>query len=418
MHKTVNNNHGGIASSGDFQLYVDDVPVLQDVSIDGIVANVAYTVTEVQGAVPGYEQVGEVVCKDNDTAQTVTHPVTLDEGQSVTCTITNQDIAPELIIEKDVINDDGGDAADADFQLYVNGETADQDVSLDNIVANKAYNLTEDQLSGYFQVGDVVCVDNDTAQAVTHPVTLDEGQSVTCTITNDDLAPGLTVIKKVINDDGGKAQPSDFQLYVNDETVDQGVALDVDSNTEYTVTEDQLPGYTQVGDVSCVDNETQEAVDHPVVLGEGDSVTCTITNNDNVPALILVKDVINDDAGVAEPGDFQLRLNGLLAGQGVVLVVVANTEYTVTEDQVAGYLQEGDVSCIDNGTQLAVAHPVTLDEGQSVTCNDIPDEILPVVILPFTGVYADDLAYLAIGLTLAGMMFVVAARRREDELDG
>ena len=46
--------------------------------------------TEVQGAVPGYEQVGEVVCKDNDTAQTVTHPVTLDEGQSVTCTITNQ----------------------------------------------------------------------------------------------------------------------------------------------------------------------------------------------------------------------------------------------------------------------------------------------------------------------------------------
>ena len=282
-------------------------------------------------------------------------------------------------------------------------------------------------MSGYFQVGDVVCVDNDTAQAVTHPVTLDEGQSVTCTITNDDLAPGLTVIKKVINDDGGKAQPSDFQLYVNDETVDQGVALDVDSNTEYTVTEDQLPGYTQVGDVSCVDNETQEAVDHPVVLGEGDSVTCTITNNDNVPALILVKDVINDDAGVAEPGDFQLRLNGLLAGQGVVLVVVANTEYTVTEDQVAGYLQEGDVSCIDNGTQLAVAHPVTLDEGQSVTCtitnNDIPDEILPVVILPvvilpFTGVYADDLAYLAIGLTLAGMMFVVAARRREDELDG
>ena len=192
VHKSVNNNHGGIASSGDFQLYVDDVPVLQDVSIDGIVANVAYTVTEVQGAVPGYEQVGEVVCKDNDTAQTVTHPVTLDEGQSVTCTITNQDIAPELKVIKVVENNHGGNAEPSNFQLYLNSDPVAQNIFLD-VDSNKEYTVTEVQgaVPGYEQVGEVVCKDNDTAQTVTHPVTLDEGQSVTCTITNQDIAPEL-----------------------------------------------------------------------------------------------------------------------------------------------------------------------------------------------------------------------------------
>ena len=89
MIKVVENNHGGNAEPSNFQLYLNSDPVAQNIFLD-VDSNKEYTVTEVQGAVPGYEQVGEVVCKDNDTAQTVTHPVTLDEGQSVTCTITNQ----------------------------------------------------------------------------------------------------------------------------------------------------------------------------------------------------------------------------------------------------------------------------------------------------------------------------------------
>ena len=269
------------------------------------IPTLSYTVTEDQLNLV-YTQVGDVVCEDNDTAQAVTHPVTLNEGQSVTCTITNQDIAPELIVIKVVENNHGGDAVAGDFQLYVNGSLENQNESLD-VDSNTAYSVTEDQIAGYVQVGDVVCVDNDTAQAVTHPVTLDEGQSVTCTITNDDLAPGLTVVKVVINDDGGNAQPSDFQLYVNDETVDQGVALDVDSNTEYTVTEDILEGYTFEG-IVCED--VDGVVEHPVVLAEGQAVLCTVTNNDDPPELILIKVVINDDGGNAVAGDFQLYVNG------------------------------------------------------------------------------------------------------------
>ncbi len=316
-----------------------------------------------------------------------------------------------------MINDDGGNAVAGDFQLYVNGSTATQNTVLD-VLSNTEYSITEEQLAGYFQVEDVVCIDNNTQQAVDHPLTLTEGQSVTCTITNDDFAPGLKVIKNVINDDGGNAQPSDFQLYVNGGPVDQDVALDVNANVEHTVTEDQIPGYTQAGDVSCVDNDTQEAVAHPVTLSEGQSVTCTITNDDDAPALILIKEVINDDGDTAEPADFQLRLNGSPADQGVVLEVDSNVEYTVTEDLVEGYLQEGDVSCVDNSSQQNVAHPVTLAEGQSVTCtitnNDIPEEILPEEILPFTGLFADDLFRLGAGLALLGLSMLMLSRARRE----
>lgn len=419
--KIVENNHGGNATAGDFQLRLNGDPMAQNIFLDAD-SNKLYTVTE--DLIDGYVQKGSVACVDNDTRQAVSHPVTLAEGQSVTCTITNEDIAPELIVTKIVINDDGGNAVAGDFQLYVNASTATQNTVLD-VLSNTEYSVTEDQLAGYFQVGDVVCVDNDTQQAVDHPVTLAEGQSVTCTITNDDFAPGLKVIKIVINDDGGNAQPSDFQLYVNGGPVDQDVALDVSANVEHTVTEDQLPGYTQVGDVSCVDNDTQEAVAHPVTLSEGQSVTCTITNDDDAPALILIKEVINDDGDTAEPADFQLRLNGSPADQGVVLEVDSNVEYTVTEDLVEGYLREGDVSCVDNSSQQSVAHPVTLGEGQSVTCtitnNDIPEEILPeeilpVEILPFTGVFAEDLFRLGAGLALLGLlMLMLSGARREQE---
>ena len=35
-------------------------------------------------------------------------------------------------------------------------------------------------------------------------VTLALAESKTCTVTNDDVAPRLTVVKRVVNDDGGR----------------------------------------------------------------------------------------------------------------------------------------------------------------------------------------------------------------------
>ncbi len=415
--KEVINDDGGDAVPADFQLRFNGEAAEQAVVLD-VDANTEYTVTEDQ--LPGYIQVGDVVCVDDDTQEAVAHPVTLNEGQSVTCTITNDDEAPALTLVKVVINDDGGDATPGDFQLTLNGGDTNQGAQ-SGILANTEYTVGENLFAGYLQLGEVVCVDDDTQDAVAHAVTLNEGQSVTCTITNDDAAPGLIVIKEVINDDGGNAESGDFQLRVNGDAVEQGIALDVDANTEYTVTEDQLPGYTQTN-LECVFSGTADEVAHPVSLAEGESVTCTITNDDDPAQLILNKVVINDDAGEAVPADFQLTLNGENAGQGVAIEVDANTVYTVGEEQLQGYTQEGVVECVDNATDEALAHPVTLTNGQSATCtitnNDIPDEVLDLEILPFTGANSGEMALVALMMMIFGSLVVLSTRREEEGLDG
>jgi len=414
--KIVTNDDGGDAIADDFQLRVNDAAVAQDTPIVGIVANTEYTVSE--DSIDGYFQLEPVACVDNDTQESVTHPVTLDEGQSVTCTITNTDIAPALTLVKEVDNQFGGDAEPGDFQLTLNGANTNQGVQT-GIESNTAYTVDEIQLDGYTQVGDVACVDNDTQESVTHPVTLDEGQSVTCTITNNDIGPGLIVVKEVINDDGGDAEPGDFQLRVNGTVLAQGETLAVAANFPQTLSEDDFTGYELVG-ISCVETGSAIEVAHPVVLGEGESVTCTVTNDDIAPELTVIKEVINDNDGEAEPGDFQLLVNGEEVDQNVVLDVEANVQYTVGEGQVQGYSQVGAAVCVDNDTLASVGHPVTLASGQSVTCtitnDDIEDEVLPIEVLPFTGLAADELLAMATLLAMAGIVVVVTSRRRDDDL--
>jgi 2-keto-4-pentenoate hydratase/2-oxohepta-3-ene-1,7-dioic acid hydratase in catechol pathway len=410
--KEVHNDFGGDAVASEFQLRVNGEAVEQGVPLD-VLAGVGYTVGE--DLVGGYIQVGQVSCVDTGTQQAVAHPVTLEPGQSVVCTIVNEDLAPALTLVKEVVNDEGGNAAPGDFQITLNGADTNQGAQT-GVEANNAYTVDEIQLDGYIQVGEVACVDDETQEAVAHPVTLDEGQSVTCTITNDDVAPGLIVVKEVINDDGGDAGPGNFQLRVNGTAVAQGETLDVAANLPQTVSEVAVDGYELVG-IACVETGSALAVNHPVFLNEGQSVTCTVTNDDVAPELIVVKEVINDDAGAAGPGDFQLVLNGDEVDQNVALDVLANVPYTVGEEQPQGYLQVGTALCVDNDTGANVGHPVTLSPGQSVTCtitnDDIADEVLPIV-LPFTGLAADELLALATLLAMAGIVLVTSSRRRDE----
>src|SRR5207247_11076322 len=46
---------------------------------------------------------------------------TIAVGQTKTCTVTNDDIAPQLIVIKHVINDNGGTALAGDFTMVVSG---------------------------------------------------------------------------------------------------------------------------------------------------------------------------------------------------------------------------------------------------------------------------------------------------------
>ena len=88
----------------------------------------------------------------------------------------------------------------------------------------------------------------------------------------------ITLIKNVIKDDGGNAAPNDFQLTIDGSPADSGVAYLLPADTDYTIDETQLSGYTFIsitGDPKCpVD------LGGTITLGEGDNITCTITNDD------------------------------------------------------------------------------------------------------------------------------------------
>jgi hypothetical protein len=133
----------------------------------------------------------------------------------------------------------------------------------------------------------------------------------------------LTLIKFVINDDGGDAEPGDFQLRLNgggyvNEPFTSGDSPPVEANTAYTLSEDPFPGYNNLG-VSCFDEGAEEVVDHPVMLALGQVVTCTQTNDDVVgPQLFLVKSAGRLPAAPGRRGLRQRTLHqrGLAAGRG------------------------------------------------------------------------------------------------------
>ncbi|HJU44254.1 MAG TPA: Calx-beta domain-containing protein, partial [Vicinamibacterales bacterium] len=116
-------------------------------------------------------------------------------------------------------------------------------------------------------------------------ITLLPGDTKTCTITNDDIAPTLTVVKTVINDDGGQANPNDFQLTVGGNPVSSGVATTLTANTPYAINETSLPNYVFVsigGHASC-----PSVLGGTISLPVGADITCTITNNDVAPTLSI-----------------------------------------------------------------------------------------------------------------------------------
>jgi hypothetical protein len=395
--KSVINDDGGEAGPGDFQLRLNGGIYVNAAFGSGdsppVAAGTPYTLSE--DPFPGYDDLG-VVCFDEGAGEVVPHPVILAPGQVVTCTLTNNDQpppVPTLTLLKSVTNDDGGTAEPGDFTLrlnggiYVNAPFGSGDSP--PVAAGTPYTLSEDVFPGYSDTG-VSCFDEGAEEIVPHPVTLSEGQVVTCTIANDDTAPQLTLIKSVINDDGGEAEPGDFQLrldggiYLN-APFSSGDSPPVAANTAYTLSEDVDPDYLDEG-VVCFDEGAGEVVPHPVTLALDQVVTCTLTNNDIdpiEPRLFLIKSVTNDNGGEAEPGDFQLRLDGDIYvnapfSSGDSPPVVAGTPYTLSEDPFPGYDELG-VVCFDEGAEEEVPHPLTLDPGQVVTCtltND--DEEVPI----------------------------------------
>ena len=183
----------------------------------------------------------------------------------------------------------------------------------------------------------------------------------------------LTVIKTIVNDDGGViTDPNDFLLTVDGNAVLHNVSNDFSPDT-YTVSETNLAGYAPSawgGD--C-------AADGTIVLASGDDATCTITNDDIPAELTLVK-IVNNTAGggSAGVGDWTLEANlgggaAEISGASGVTATISAGDYVLSEvNGPSGYSLTG-LSC-DAGTLNVDILTVSLD--QDIICTFTNEDLI------------------------------------------
>jgi uncharacterized surface protein with fasciclin (FAS1) repeats len=188
-------------------------------------------------------------------------------------------------------------------------------------------------------------------------------KSVTVTVTPALSQPTITLVKTVINNDGGTADADDFQAKIDDENVAWGVPLTVAAGA-HTASETISAGYsagTWGGD--C-------AADGSITVALGESKTCTITYDDQPGTLRVKKVLVNDSGGTTAVSEFSFQVNGGVAtafeADGQNDVSVSAGTYSVTEVAAPGY-----TTTYSNCSNVAVAN------GETEICTIMNDDIAP-----------------------------------------
>jgi uncharacterized repeat protein (TIGR01451 family) len=328
--KHVVNDNGGTATAGDFTINVN-APGATPTSFPGAdspgttvtVDPGDYNVDE--GAHAGYTETRSAGCWG-----------TIGAGESRTCTITNDDIAPKLTVVKHVVNDDGGTAKAGDFTMNVTGTNVSSasfpgDENGTTVTLDQGtYSVDEGWYAGYAKSLSGDCSG-----------TIAVGETKTCTITNDDIGARLIVKKDVVNDNGGTAAPGDFTLHVNADGASPGTFKGNDQGTQvalqpgaYSVGEDASPGYAESQSAGCSGS-----------IGIGETKYCTVTNDDIAPKLTVVKHVDNGafDGG-AVASDFTMSVDAANASQA---------SFAGDENGTTITLDAGHYSVGESGAQTA-----------------------------------------------------------------
>ncbi|MDO8498851.1 MAG: hypothetical protein Q7S44_03635 [bacterium] len=369
--KHVVNDDDGTANSSDFTMTISGVVGGGSFSgedtpgTDTVVEPGTYSVTEVGSS--GYAPNYSTDCSG-----------TIALGETKTCTVTNDDIAPSLTLVKTVINDNGGTLDANDFNLRIDGVATSSGAA--KTLSAGAHIASESAAIGYSASdwGEDCAPDGS--------ITLAPGDNKTCTITNDDIAPSLTLTKIVDNSYGGLASAGDWTLTATGLTTISGLGGVTSDSTfsagTYALSEDGLTGYSD-SSWSCVKNGGASVSGSSVNIGLGDVVSCEITNSDIAPTLKLVKLVTNDDGGTATPSAWILTADGDSNGfsdsgnSSTFHPVTANFEYNLSESGPDGYT-EGDWNC-DGGDQNE--NIITLNLAENVTCTITNDDVAPTLTL-------------------------------------
>jgi len=154
---------------------------------------------------------------------TVTNLI-IKQGDEVTCTFENEMLLVITILNvtKIVTTDNGGTAVPGDFTMIVNGSNPIPAIFPGNsngtlvIIGPGQYNVTETGLLGY----------NATFSADCDGI-INAGEIKNCLVTNDDVPAEITVIKRIVNDDGGTLTLAGVTLTVDGNPVTNGTANSV-----------------------------------------------------------------------------------------------------------------------------------------------------------------------------------------------
>jgi len=130
--------------------------------------------------------------------------------------------------------------------------------------------------------------------------------------------PSLTLVKKVINNNGGSAVPANWTLSAAGPTGFSGNGPSVSSaegfeSGRYDLSESGGPGGYTASDWFC-DGGTQNDAD-TITLGQGESATCTITNDDVISGFQI------------NTGHSGAWFNPVTSGQGLLLDVEPVEQY-------------------------------------------------------------------------------------------
>lgn len=294
-------------------------------------------------------------------------------GSTVTTNANTITVPTTLRVAKTVVNDNAGTAVAGDFNMHVKlgGVEVSGSPAVGLVSPGRAYSLA----AGTYVVSEDANVSYTSAFSgdcnSSGSVTLVRGDNKTCTITNNDIAPGLPgtlhIVKTVVNDNGGTKVASDFTIDVAGTNVSSssfagsaaGVDVTLDAGT-YAVTETSLAGYLQTGSGDCSGT-----------IAAGETKTCTITNNDIAPQLIVNKIVVNDNGSTKVIANFPLFVDGVSVTSGVATTTTIGS-HTISETADSGYTGTIGGNCAANGT-------ITLALGDVKTCTITNDDIVPVV---------------------------------------
>lgn len=387
--KEVVNDDGGTALPTDWLLTADGptADIIGESGSPGVtgveVSAGEYALSETGGTVPSGYTASAWTCEGGTLSDDT---VTVANGADVTCTITNDDVPARLTLVKAIFNDNGGTAEIGDWTLTATGPTTISGVTGEEAVTDVevsagSYDLSESGPPGY-AASDWICGPGGAIDGST--ITLANGEATTCTIVNDDEPATLTLVKEVVTDNGGTAEATDWTLEADGPTPLSGVTgteavtgVTVNAGT-YQLDEFGPPGYSATWTCEAAGTELPIDDELNVAVPNGADVTCTAVNDDVPARLTLVKEVVNDDGGTAEPEDWTLTatgpttISGASGSAAVTSAVVDAGSYQLSEDGPAGYTAS-DWVCGPDGA-VSADGTIRLANGDEATCTITNDD--------------------------------------------